>query len=77
MIESYLHRYLGSYVDNVDTFIVPSRFYQKKLVEWGFDARGFEYVPNFVDVESLSRALSPDALRLLRPSVAPRRGSER
>jgi glycosyltransferase involved in cell wall biosynthesis len=51
MFESYLHRYLGSYLDNVDKFIVPSRFYLRKLVDWGFDAERFAYVPNFVDVE--------------------------
>jgi glycosyltransferase involved in cell wall biosynthesis len=49
MIESYLHRALCSYVDNVDCFAVPSRFYLEKFVEWGFDRNKFEYVPNFVD----------------------------
>jgi glycosyltransferase involved in cell wall biosynthesis len=59
MIESYLHRYLGSYADNVDTFIVPSRFFKKKLVEWGFDAQRFEYVPNFVEVEHVEPRFAP------------------
>lgn len=59
MIESYLHRFLGSYADNVDTFIVPSRFYKQKLVEWGFDERRFEYVPNFVDVEDVEPRFEP------------------
>jgi glycosyltransferase involved in cell wall biosynthesis len=59
MIESYLHRYLGSYADNVDTFIVPSRFYKRKLVEWGFEERRFEYVPNFVDVEDVEPQFEP------------------
>jgi glycosyltransferase involved in cell wall biosynthesis len=59
MIESYLHRYLGSYADNVDTFIVPSRFYKRKLVEWGFEERRFEYVPNFVDVEDVEPRFEP------------------
>lgn len=49
MIESYLHRFLGSYLRNVDRFVVPSRFYLDKFVEWGFDAKRFTHVPNFVD----------------------------
>jgi glycosyltransferase involved in cell wall biosynthesis len=52
MVESYLHRLLGSYLRNVDLFLVPSRFYQRKLVEWGFPAERFEYVPNFVAADS-------------------------
>jgi glycosyltransferase involved in cell wall biosynthesis len=59
MVESYLHRYLGSYSDNVDTFIVPSRFYKRKLVEWGFEERRFEYVPNFVDVDEVEPRFDP------------------
>jgi glycosyltransferase involved in cell wall biosynthesis len=53
MIESYVHRFLDSYMRNVDCFLVPSRFYQRKLVEWGFPASRFEYVPNFVATESI------------------------
>ena len=49
MMESYLHRLLGSYRNNVSRFIVPSKFYFNKLVEWGFDPAKFAYVPNFVD----------------------------
>jgi glycosyltransferase involved in cell wall biosynthesis len=59
MIESYLHRYLRSYLDNVDAFIVPSRFFKKKLGEWGFDESRFEYVPNFVDVEHVEPRFEP------------------
>jgi glycosyltransferase involved in cell wall biosynthesis len=34
-MEAMLHRLLGSYLKCVDRFVVPSRFYQEKLVEWG------------------------------------------
>lgn len=51
MIEATLHRLLGSYSRCVDRFVVPSRFYARKLQEWGFDPARFRYVPNFVDVE--------------------------
>jgi glycosyltransferase involved in cell wall biosynthesis len=59
MLESYLHRLLGSYLGNVDRFLVPSRFYLDKLREWGFPADRFEYVPNFVAAESFAANFEP------------------
>ena len=59
MFESYLHRFLGSYVDNVDRFLVPSRFYLEKFVEWGFDRAQFRYLPNFVDSQRYEPAFEP------------------
>jgi glycosyltransferase involved in cell wall biosynthesis len=61
MLESYLHRWLGSYVRNVDRFLVPSRFYIRKLVEWGYPSERFEYVPNFVDADSFEACYEPGA----------------
>jgi glycosyltransferase involved in cell wall biosynthesis len=61
MIESYLHRWLGSYVRSVDRFLVPSRFYLEKLVDWGFPAERFEYVPNFVSTSSVEACYTPGA----------------
>lgn len=49
MLESYLHLWLDSYSKNVDRFIVPSRFYRDKFIEWGWQPQQFSYVPNFVD----------------------------
>jgi glycosyltransferase involved in cell wall biosynthesis len=59
MVESYLHHLLGSYLRNVDRFLVPSRFYLHKLVEWGYPAERFEYVPNFVSAESFEACFAP------------------
>jgi glycosyltransferase involved in cell wall biosynthesis len=59
MLESYLHRLLGSYTLNVDRFIVPSRFYFNKFVEWGFDASKFDYVPNFVEAAKFQPQFEP------------------
>ena len=59
MIESYLHSWLGSYLRNVDRFLVPSRFYLSKLVEWGFPAGRFEYVPNFVAADAFEANYAP------------------
>lgn len=48
--ESMTQRLLGSYANNVDRFVVPSRFYLEKLVEWGWPRERFVHIPNFVDV---------------------------
>lgn len=50
MIESTVHRLLGCYSRDVDRFVVPSRFYLEKFVEWGWPRERFFHVPNFVDV---------------------------
>lgn len=51
MVEAYVHRALRLYEDNVDRFVVPSRFLLDKLVEWGFARERFAHIPNFVDPE--------------------------
>ncbi len=48
--ETLVHRMLGLYRNNVDLFVVPSRFYRDKLIEWGWPGDKLVYVPNFVDV---------------------------
>lgn len=49
MLEAMLHKMLRSYENNVSKFIVPSRFYIDKLVDWGMPENRFAHVPNFVD----------------------------
>lgn len=51
MLEALTHRLLGTYKRHVDRFVVPSRFYLNKLVEWGWAAERFVHIPNFVDVK--------------------------
>jgi glycosyltransferase involved in cell wall biosynthesis len=46
-VESYLHRYSGIYQNNVDKFVTPSRFYQRKLIEWGMPEKKIVFIPNF------------------------------
>ena len=48
-LESAVHRMLGCYSKNIDKFVVPSRFFIEKFVEWGWDRERFVHIPNFVD----------------------------
>ena len=59
MLEAYLHRFLGTYARNVTKFVVPSRFYISKFVEWGFAPDKFTYIPNFVDCRSFEPGFEP------------------
>lgn len=52
LAETVLHRTLGLYRQTLDRLVVPSRFYQRKLAEWGWPAEKMIHIPNFVDVES-------------------------
>jgi glycosyltransferase involved in cell wall biosynthesis len=74
MLESYLHRLLGSYLGNVDKFLVPSRFYLTKLREWGFPADRFEYVPNFVAADSFTPNFEPGARFVFFGRLSPEKG---
>jgi glycosyltransferase involved in cell wall biosynthesis len=51
MVEAYVHRALGLYANNVDRFVVPSRFLLEKLVQWGWSRERFVHIPNFVDID--------------------------
>ena len=59
LMESSVHRLLGCYSDNVDRFVVPSRFYLRKFVEWGWPSERFAHIPNFVDVGQLAPSGNP------------------
>lgn len=47
-VESAIHRLIDVYNNNIDIIIVPSKFYFKKFVEWGYPEKKLRYVPNFV-----------------------------
>jgi glycosyltransferase involved in cell wall biosynthesis len=49
MMETAVHRLLGSYSRDVDRFVTPSKFFIEKFVEWGWERERFTYIPNFVD----------------------------
>ncbi len=50
-LEMYLHRLLHSY-SLVDAFILPSRFFRDKFIEYGYPEEKLVYIPNFVDAAS-------------------------
>jgi glycosyltransferase involved in cell wall biosynthesis len=52
MLESAIHRLLGSYTGYIDKFISPSRFYIDKFVEWGWDRDRFIHIPNSIDLRN-------------------------
>ncbi len=54
MIETALHRLLGSYTHNVRYFIIPSRFVLEKLVEWGWNRDHLVHIPNFIDLKDFT-----------------------
>jgi glycosyltransferase involved in cell wall biosynthesis len=51
-LESTIHRMLDIYARNVRRFVVPSRFFESKLAEWGVDTQKFVYLPNSIDVDA-------------------------
>jgi glycosyltransferase involved in cell wall biosynthesis len=74
MVETFVHRLLGCYSRHVDRFVVPSRFYIEKLVEWGWPRERFRYVPNFVDVEQLEPRGPPGEAFLFFGRLGPEKG---
>jgi glycosyltransferase involved in cell wall biosynthesis len=76
MTEAVLHRMLGSYERCVGRFIVPSRFYLEKLVEWGKPRELFRHVPNFVDVGRHRPEYSPGSTFLYVGRLSPEKGLE-
>ena len=48
-LEALLHKLLRSYSHSVDKFVVPSKFYQEKFVEWGWPRDKLIYIPNCID----------------------------
>jgi glycosyltransferase involved in cell wall biosynthesis len=58
-VESVLHNALGSYRNNVDKIMVPSKFFIEKFVEWGWPRQIFAHVPNYVDASRFTPSYQP------------------
>ena len=74
MVEAVLHRLLGSYRDCVSAFVVPSRFYIDKFVEWGMPRTLFRHVPNFVDVTRYRPQYAPGKAFVYFGRISPEKG---
>lgn len=73
-IESAVHRLLKTYASNVARFVVPSRFYIKKLVDWGFDAARLVHIPNFVETRDIRSSSNVGRAFLYAGRLAPEKG---
>jgi glycosyltransferase involved in cell wall biosynthesis len=73
-LESTLHRLLGTYVRHVSRFVVPSRFYISKFVEWGFPQALFVHVPNFIDTRAFEPAAESGETFVFAGRLSPEKG---
>jgi len=58
-IEMYLHYMLG-YYQNVDRYIAVSKFYQQKMLEFGFPEHQVSYLPNYIDTSEIQYGTKDD-----------------
>ncbi|WP_092999383.1 glycosyltransferase family 4 protein [Rhizobium sp. NFR07] len=72
--ETLLHKTLGTYRNKVDRFVVPSRFYREKLMEWGWPGEKLVHIPNFVDVASFSTDWEEGDYFVFAGRLAPEKG---
>jgi glycosyltransferase involved in cell wall biosynthesis len=72
--ETLLHKTLGTYRNKVDRFVVPSRFYREKLVEWGWPREKLVHIPNFVDVDAFSTNWTEGDYFVFAGRLAPEKG---
>lgn len=47
-VESAIHKATGIYRNTLDRIVAPSRFFRKKLMEWGWPEEKLVYIPNFI-----------------------------
>jgi glycosyltransferase involved in cell wall biosynthesis len=58
-VEATVNAALGTWRDNIDRIVVPSRFLLDKLVEWGWRRERFTYVPNYVHAAACDADFKP------------------
>ena len=57
--ETLVHRLSKIYKKNINMFILPSKFYLNKFIEWGWEADRLIHIPNFVDADLLKPNYQP------------------
>lgn len=73
-VEATVSRALGLYRRNVDRVVVPSRFYERKLQEWGWPPEQLTYVPNYVHADRFEPEYEPGSYFLYFGRLAPEKG---
>ncbi|WP_432652091.1 glycosyltransferase family 4 protein [Phyllobacterium myrsinacearum] len=73
-LETIVHRGLGLYRNKVDKFVVPSKFYREKLMEWGWPADQLVYIPNFVDTQAFATGWDEGDYFVFAGRLAPEKG---
>lgn len=58
-VETLVHRMSKIYKNNIDTYILPSKFFVNKFIEWGWKPDRLIHIPNFVDVDLLRPNYQP------------------
>ncbi len=72
--ESFVHSAFGLWRDNLDRVIVPSRFFQRKLEEWGWRPELLAYIPNFINVKQYLPSYECGSYLLYAGRLAPEKG---
>mgnify|MGYP000877987229 CR=1 FL=1 len=75
-LESTVARTLGLWRNNVDRIVVPSRFYQRKLQDWGWPAAQLVHIPNYVDASAHRPEPAPGDYFVYFGRLAPEKGVE-
>lgn len=72
--ESAVTRMLGLYRNNLARVVVPSRFYEQKLIEWGWPKEKLVYIPNYVDSRRHVPEYEPGQYLMYFGRLAPEKG---
>lgn len=73
-IESTLHQQLNTYKKHLTKVVVPSHFFMKKFIEWGWPEDKFTYIPNYVDASRFEPHYVPGDYFLYFGRLAPEKG---
>jgi glycosyltransferase involved in cell wall biosynthesis len=73
-VESTVARALGLYRRNVNRVVAPSRFYQAKLVEWGWPPEQVCHIPNYVRADRVAPRFEAGTYFVYFGRLAPEKG---
>lgn len=74
-VESAVHKSLGLYRRNLDRVVVPSLFYKRKLMEWGWSEGQLVHIPNYVDARVYAPNFEPGDYFFYFGRLAPEKGA--